>query len=56
MFDLEEAIRERHSTQMFLPQHPVPRELVEEALALVVHAPCNSDIQAWLMVFASGAG
>jgi nitroreductase len=39
---------------MFLPQ-PVPRELVDEALALAVCAPSNSNIQPWHMVFASGA-
>ena len=52
--DLDAAIRERHSTRMFLPQQPVPRVLVEEALALAVHAPSNSNIQPWHMVFASG--
>jgi nitroreductase len=36
--DLDQAIRERHSTRMFLPQ-PVPRELVDEALALPQYAP-----------------
>src|SRR6516225_2837612 len=54
MFDLEEAIRVRHSTRMFLPQQPVPRVLVEEALALAVHAPSNSNIQPWHILFASG--
>jgi nitroreductase len=54
MFDLEEAIRTRHSTRMFLPQQPVSRVLVDEALALAVHAPSNSNIQPWQMVFASG--
>ncbi|HKA55518.1 MAG TPA: nitroreductase [Candidatus Binatia bacterium] len=54
MLDLDQAIRERHSTRMFLPQ-PVPRELVEEALALAQCAPSNSNIQPWHMVFASGA-
>ena len=54
MLDLDTAIRERHSTRMFLPQQPVPRVLVEEALALAVHAPSNSNIQPWHMVFASG--
>jgi nitroreductase len=34
MLDLDQAIRERHSTRMFLPQQPVPRGLVDEALAL----------------------
>ena len=55
MFDLDQTIKERHSTRMFLPEQPVPRELVSEALALAVHAPSNSNIQAWHMVFASGA-
>ncbi len=53
MLDLDQAIRERHSTRMFLSQ-PVPRELVEEALALAQWAPSNSNIQPWHMVFASG--
>jgi nitroreductase len=34
---------------------PVPRELVNEALALAQYAPSNSNIQPWHMVFASGA-
>ena len=53
MFDLEQVIMERHSTRLFLRQ-PVPRELLDEALALAVHAPSNSNIQPWHMVFASG--
>ena len=53
MFDLEQAIRERHSTRMFLSK-PVPRVLVEEALALAMLAPSNSNIQPWHVVFASG--
>jgi nitroreductase len=55
MYDLEQVIRERRSTRMFLPHKPVPRELVDEALALAVRAPSNSNIQPWQMVFASGA-
>jgi nitroreductase len=35
---LDRAILERHSTRMFLPT-PVPREVVDEALALAQHAP-----------------
>jgi nitroreductase len=53
MFDLEQAIRERHSTRLFLSQ-PVPRRLVDEALALAVHAPSSSNIQPWYLVFTSG--
>lgn len=54
MLDLDTAIKERHSTRMFLSR-PVPRELMDEALALAQHAPSNSDIQPWHVVFASGA-
>jgi nitroreductase len=39
---------------MFLPR-PVPRELLEEALALAQCAPSNSNIQPWHLVFACGA-
>lgn len=53
MLDLDQAIRVRHSTRMFLPQ-PVPRELVNEALALAQCAPSNYNIQPWHMFFASG--
>jgi nitroreductase len=54
MLDLDETIRERHSTRMFLPR-PVARELLDEALALAVSAPSNSNIQPWHMVFATGS-
>src|SRR5215469_10402020 len=54
MLDLDQAIRERHSTRLFLPQ-PVPRQLLNEALALAQYAPSNSNIQPWHIVFASGA-
>src|SRR5215475_6457092 len=55
MIELDKAILERHSTRMFLPHQPVPRELVDEALSLAQHAPSNSNIQPWHVVFASGA-
>ena len=54
MFDLEDVILERRSTRLFLRDKPVPRELVEEALELAVHAPSNSNVQPWHVVFASG--
>ena len=54
MSDLDRAILERHSTRMFLPGS-VPREAVDEALALAQHAPSNSYIQPWRLVFVSGA-
>ena len=53
MFDLEQTIRERHSTRLFLSR-PVPRGLVDEALALAVLAPSNSNFQPWHLIFASG--
>ena len=53
MLDLDDAIKERHSTRMFLPQ-PVPRLLVNEALALAVLAPSNSNIQPWHVEFVEG--
>jgi hypothetical protein len=53
MLDLDQSIMERHSTRMFLPR-PVPQELVEEALALAQHAPSNSNIQPWRLVFVTG--
>jgi nitroreductase len=49
----DQTILERHSTRLFLSQ-PVPRGLVDEALALAVHAPSNSNIQPWHLVLASG--
>jgi nitroreductase len=55
MLNLDDAIRIRHSTRMFLPEKPAPRELVEEALALAQCAPSNSNIQPWHVYFVSGA-
>ena len=54
MSDLARTVLERHSTRMFLPR-PVPRDLVNEALALAQHAPSNSNIQPWRLVFVGGA-
>ncbi len=54
MYDLDGAILDRRSTRLFLRDEPVPRELVTEALELAVHAPSNSNVQPWHMVFASG--
>jgi nitroreductase len=54
MIDLENAITERRSTRMFLPHQPVPQQLVHDAVGLAQHAPSNSNIQPWHMVFASG--
>src|SRR5215813_11342742 len=54
MSDLARTVLERHSTRMFLTR-PVPRDLVNEALTLAQHAPSNSNIQPWRLVFVSGA-
>jgi nitroreductase len=50
---LGRAVLERHSIRKFLPL-PVPAEVVDEALALAWHAPSNSNIQPWRLVFVSG--
>jgi nitroreductase len=54
MFDLDETIRQRHCTRMFLPD-PVPRHLVDESLALGMCAPSNSNVQPWHVVLTTGA-
>jgi nitroreductase len=54
MIDLDEVINERHSVRLFLPDNRVPRELVDESLALAIRAPSNSNIQPWHLVFAEG--
>jgi nitroreductase len=54
MSDLERAIHERHSIRKFLAR-PVARDVIEEAVALAQHAPSNSNIQPWHIVFAVGA-
>jgi nitroreductase len=55
MYDLEDTIRQRRSIRMFLPDRPVARELLDEALDLAIRAPSNSNIQPWHVVFATGA-
>lgn len=54
MFDLDQTIKDRHSTRKFLPK-PVSRALLDESLALAQHAPSNSNIQPWRLVFAEGS-
>jgi nitroreductase len=51
---LARTVLGRHSIRKFLPR-PVPREVVEEALALAQQGASNSNIQPWRMVFAVGA-
>jgi nitroreductase len=52
--DLSRVVDERHSIRMFLRDKPVPRELLDEALALAMRAPSNSNIQPWRLFFATG--
>lgn len=54
MYDLDESIKARHSTRLFLRDKSVPRELLDDALTLAVRAPSNSNIQPWRVFFASG--
>lgn len=51
---LDQIIRRRHSTRMFLPDKPVPRELLDEALTLAMRAPSNSNVQPWRLFLATG--
>ena len=55
MYDVEQAINERRSIRMFLPDKPVPRELVDRALELAIRAPSNSNVQPWHLRLVSGA-
>jgi nitroreductase len=53
--DLEQAINDRRSTRMFLPDKPVPRELVDQPLELAIRSPSNSNVQPWHLRLVSGA-
>ena len=55
MHDLEQAINDRRSIRMFLPDKQVPRELVDQALELAIRAPSNSNVQPWHLRLVSGA-
>jgi nitroreductase len=54
MYDLDKTILARRSSRLYLRDKPVPRELVIEAVELAIHAPSNSNVQPWHVVFASG--
>jgi nitroreductase len=49
----EEAIRTRRSVRAFLPT-PVPRDAVEEILALAARAPSGTNIQPWRVRVVAG--
>ncbi|WP_166904025.1 nitroreductase [Mycobacterium sp. DL440] len=54
MGEFGDVVRSRRSSRMFLPDKPVPRELLDEALALAIRAPSNSNTQPWHVFFATG--
>ncbi|MGV0678121.1 nitroreductase [Mycolicibacterium fortuitum] len=54
MAEFGDVVRSRRSSRMFLPDKAVPRELLDEALALAVRAPSNSNTQPWHVFFATG--
>ncbi|MDT4983280.1 MAG: hypothetical protein QOF95_770 [Pseudonocardiales bacterium] len=54
MHDLEQAINDRRSIRMFLPDKQVPRELIDQALELAIRAPSNSNVQPWHLRLVSG--
>lgn len=53
--EFDAVVLRRHSTRMFLPDKPVPTELLHEALTLAMRAPSNSNVQPWRLFLASGA-
>lgn len=55
MTDFDHLVNRRHSSRMFLPDKPVPAELLHEALSLAMRAPSNSNIQPWHLFLATGA-
>jgi nitroreductase len=54
--ELDDVIWARHSARMFLPDKPVPRELLDEELVLAMRAPSNSNTQPWRVFFTTGSG
>jgi nitroreductase len=52
--ELDDVIWARHSARMLPPDKPVPRELLDEALALAMRTPSNSDTQPWRVFFTTG--
>lgn len=53
--DFDDVVRRRHSSRMFLPDKPVPQEMLQEALTLAMRAPSNSNVQPWRLFLATGA-
>lgn len=55
MSTLSAVVNRRHSSRMFLPDKPVPVDMLEEALTLARRAPSNSNVQPWRLYLATGA-
>lgn len=55
MSSFDNIVVHRHSTRLFLPDKPVPRELLHEAVTLAMRAPSNSNVQPWRLFLTSGA-
>ena len=51
---VEEAIVSRHSIRAFLPT-PVPREIIEQILAVASRAPSGTNTQPWKVYVLTGA-
>jgi nitroreductase len=51
--DLFEAIRERKTIRAFKPD-PIPKETIEEILALTIHAPSAINLQPWEFLVVTG--
>lgn len=53
--NLDAVVRARRSVRKFLPDKPVPRELLHESVELAMRAPSNSNTQPWHVYLATGA-
>jgi nitroreductase len=51
----EALMRERRSARAFEADRPVPRDVLESALATASHAPSNSNTQPWQLHVLTGA-
>lgn len=51
--DLFQAIRERKTVRAFKPD-PIPKETIEEILALTIHAPSAINLQPWEFLVVTG--
>ncbi|KAF5388708.1 hypothetical protein D9757_004861 [Collybiopsis confluens] len=54
LMTLGEAVVARHTTRQFLPDKPVPKDILHSALKLASLAPSNSNIQPWRLYVLSG--